>query len=669
MEAATILTRAAYDLLGQLTAETRTGQGLLSRLKHQYDPLGNRIQTELPNGQQLSWLYYGSGHLHQISLDGHTVSDIERDALHRETLRTQGALQSRYGYDALGRLTAQAAWRMAPAQAANAASATQRPGAWAALGDEIDPQAARATQGSAILGRRYAYDAAGNLKGIEDIRNGATRYGYDRIGRILSASQPSLTERFAFDPAHNMLPVAGDGKDGTNTANPTGSQGLIKNNRLEVFEDQRFAYDTHGNLIEKKIGKHTVIQLEWDVEHQLQKATVTKAAHSPKPVKTETRYRYDAFGRRLEKKDAFGQTLFEWDGNRLLSEQRGSNHKLYVYEADSFAPLAQISLQADSKPKQASVGVEQALTAIKLIEPDENEDWQPRKTAQAFQDQMRALQKATMARARGEQAGEQERQADFDDTRPPEEEAEQRSKVVSLRDWRVRYYHNDHLGTPRELSDEDGGIVWQATYKAWGNTLRVETTQPKILQNQERLAQATQALEAQNDPNAQQQEIEQNLRFQGQYYDQETGLHYNRFRYYDPQIGRFVSQDPIGIEAGWHHTAYAPNPFTWIDPLGLVKFTPKTKKAILKENEDFHGAHTCEKCGCALKKPEKSQKGVTPPKDEWQIDHIEAESKGGAATEINGQALCRKCNRDASDKDKPNYKEENRKKGKGNCFG
>jgi RHS repeat-associated protein len=49
---------------------------------------------------------------------------------------------------------------------------------------------------------------------------------------------------------------------------------------------------------------------------------------------------------------------------------------------------------------------------------------------------------------------------------------------------------------------------------------------------------------------AEQQRLSQNLRFQGQYYDAETGLHYNRFRYYDPDIGRFVSQDPIGLAGG-----------------------------------------------------------------------------------------------------------------------
>ena len=62
---------------------------------------------------------------------------------------------------------------------------------------------------------------------------------------------------------------------------------------------------------------------------------------------------------------------------------------------------------------------------------------------------------------------------------------------------------------------------------------------------------------------------EQNLRFQGQYFDEETGLHYNRFRYYNPDCGRFVSQDPIGLQGGSNLYIYAPNPLTWIDPFGL----------------------------------------------------------------------------------------------------
>jgi RHS repeat-associated protein len=65
-------------------------------------------------------------------------------------------------------------------------------------------------------------------------------------------------------------------------------------------------------------------------------------------------------------------------------------------------------------------------------------------------------------------------------------------------------------------------------------------------------------------------EVRQNLRFQGQYFDEETGLHYNRFRYYDPDIGRFVGQDPIGLLGGDNGYQYASNPTTWIDPFGLA---------------------------------------------------------------------------------------------------
>ena len=59
------------------------------------------------------------------------------------------------------------------------------------------------------------------------------------------------------------------------------------------------------------------------------------------------------------------------------------------------------------------------------------------------------------------------------------------------------------------------------------------------------------------------------LRFQGQYADEETGLHYNRFRYYDPRVGRFTTQDPISLAGGINLYQYAPNPVGWVDPYGL----------------------------------------------------------------------------------------------------
>uniref|UniRef100_UPI00146FB8C2 RHS repeat-associated core domain-containing protein n=1 Tax=Comamonas composti TaxID=408558 RepID=UPI00146FB8C2 len=65
------------------------------------------------------------------------------------------------------------------------------------------------------------------------------------------------------------------------------------------------------------------------------------------------------------------------------------------------------------------------------------------------------------------------------------------------------------------------------------------------------------------------QQVRNPLRFQGQYFDEETGLHYNRFRYYDPHCGRFVSRDPIGLAGGINTFQYAPNAVGWVDPLGL----------------------------------------------------------------------------------------------------
>ncbi|WP_269765837.1 RHS repeat-associated core domain-containing protein, partial [Burkholderia ubonensis] len=64
------------------------------------------------------------------------------------------------------------------------------------------------------------------------------------------------------------------------------------------------------------------------------------------------------------------------------------------------------------------------------------------------------------------------------------------------------------------------------------------------------------------------------IRFPGQYHDDATGLHYNRHRYYDPNCGRFISKDPIGLAGGINVFRYAPNPVGWIDPLGLSKRCP-----------------------------------------------------------------------------------------------
>ena len=81
---------------------------------------------------------------------------------------------------------------------------------------------------------------------------------------------------------------------------------------------------------------------------------------------------------------------------------------------------------------------------------------------------------------------------------------------------------------------------------------------------------------------------EQHLRFQGQYFDVETGLRYNRSRYYDKDVGRFVSQDPIGLAGGYNVYQYTPNPTGWIDPLGLCKCDCREKTDAEKRAIEIH---------------------------------------------------------------------------------
>ncbi len=128
-------------------------------------------------------------------------------------------------------------------------------------------------------------------------------------------------------------------------------------------------------------------------------------------------------------------------------------------------------------------------------------------------------------------------------------EADSYEPLAQIHDWmdvegeakqQTSYFHCDQIGIPREMTDKDGNLLWFGDYYGWGK-LKSET----------------------NINNA-----HQPFRLQNQYYDEETGLHYNFFRYYEPDVGRFVNQDPIGLWGGDNFYSFAPNVLTWVDILG-----------------------------------------------------------------------------------------------------
>ena len=106
----------------------------------------------------------------------------------------------------------------------------------------------------------------------------------------------------------------------------------------------------------------------------------------------------------------------------------------------------------------------------------------------------------------------------------------------------THYFHFDQIGIPREMTDKDGNLLWFGNYTGWGR-LKEET---RVTDN-----------------------AYQPFRLQNQYADRETGLHYNFFRYYEPDAGRFINQDPIGLWGGENLYTFSPNTQYWVDFLGL----------------------------------------------------------------------------------------------------
>ena len=116
---------------------------------------------------------------------------------------------------------------------------------------------------------------------------------------------------------------------------------------------------------------------------------------------------------------------------------------------------------------------------------------------------------------------------------------------------KIYHYHCNHLGTPQELSDDKGDIIWLSYDRAWGGSFDTLYKQQFV------------------DNWAVSENELQPFKFQGQSLDTETGLHYNRFRYYDSDVGMFVSRDPIELLGGSNNFQYTTNPINWTDPWGL----------------------------------------------------------------------------------------------------
>nr|WP_281423910.1 RHS repeat-associated core domain-containing protein [Oceanobacter mangrovi] len=251
-------------------------------------------------------------------------------------------------------------------------------------------------------------------------------------------------------------------------------------------------------------------------------------------------YAYDAQGNRIEQrrgKDGKQVTCYQYDHqNRLIGIEQKNGSK------------------PDSEKQRTEYQYDALGRRIRKIHKDANQQTIGG-TEFYWNDDVLLTEQALVTSF--EVSNDSEEQAEQQPNRHYVFEPNSFKPLAFVQHEQLHYYHLDHLGTPQEITNASGELVWTAQYKAYGSLVLAPIRQ-----------------------------VENNLRFQGQYFDEESGLHYNRFRYYDPECGRFINQDPIGLLGGNNNYLYVPNPVGWVDPWGLSAKNDCDKRRRRRANRE-----------------------------------------------------------------------------------
>ncbi|EPY5712303.1 RHS element core protein [Escherichia coli] len=508
-----------YDDKGRLTDERQTvenpetGEMLWEHeTGHAYSEQGLATRQEPDGLPPVEWLTYGSGYLAGMKLGGTPLVEYTRDRLHRETVRSFGS--------------------MAGSNAAYELTSTYT------LTGQLQSQHLNLPQ----LDRDYDWNDNGQLIRISGPQE-SREYRYSDTGRLTgvhtTAANLDIDIPYATDPAGNRLPDPELHPDSTLTAWP--------DNR--IAEDAHYVYrhDEYGRLAEKtdripegviRMHDERTHHYHYDSQHRL--VFYTRIQHGEPQV--ESRYLYDPLGRRTGKRvwrrerDLTGWmslsrkpevTWYGWDGDRLTTIQTGTTRIQTVYEPGSFTPLIRIETENGEQAKawhRSLAEVLQEDTGVTL----------PAELSVMLGRLERELRQGSVS---------EESQQWLAQCGLTAEQMAAQLEAEYIPERKLHLYHCDHRGLPQALISPEGETAWQGEYDEWGNLLGETSAQ----------------------------HLQQPYRLPGQQYDEESGLYYNRNRYYDPLQGRYITQDPIDIKGGWNLYSYALNPVSWIDPLGLTQ--------------------------------------------------------------------------------------------------
>ncbi|WP_137582536.1 RHS repeat domain-containing protein, partial [Escherichia coli] len=505
-----------YDSKGRLASEHLTvhhpqTEALLwqHETRHAYNAQGlaNRcIPDSLP---AVEWLTYGSGYLAGMKLGDTPLVEYTRDRLHRETLRRFGRYELTTAYTPAGQLQ-------------------------------------RQHLNSLQYDRDYTWNDNGELIRISSPRQ-TRSYSYSTTGRLTSvhttAANLDIRIPYATDPAGNRLPDP--------ELHPDSTLSMWPDNRIARDAHYLYRYDRYGRLTEKtdlipeggiRTDDERTHRYHYDSQHRLVHYTRTQYAE---PL-VESRYLYDPLGRRVAKRvwrrerDLTGWmslsrkpqvTWYGWDGDRLTTIQNDRSRIQTIYQPGSFTPLIRVETATGELART------QRRSLADALQQSGGEDGGSVVFPPVLVQMLDRLESEILA----DRVSEESRRWLASCGLTVEQMQNQMDPVYTPA-RKIHLYHCDHRGLPLALVSTEGATEWCAEYDEWGNLLNEENPH----------------------------QLQQLIRLPGQQYDEESGLYYNRHRYYDPLQGRYITQDPIGLKGGWNFYQYPLNPVQYIDSMGLA---------------------------------------------------------------------------------------------------
>ncbi|MEW8119896.1 MAG: DUF2235 domain-containing protein, partial [Candidatus Thiodiazotropha sp.] len=404
---------------------------------------------------------------------------------------------------------------------------------------------------------RWQYDPSGHMTAYT--RNYAehdytTRYWYDDAGRLEKVGLPGGQKlKYQHDPTEGGLSLSLDGwfQDKsilTLEENSNGSRIIffgngvtttyrIKDAKLDALHaegiyDYHYQYNSRGAITGINNGEQAYARFRYDDEDRLDFAMMPFALYG---------YRYDENGNLTEKivNGDHVQYSYAEDSNHI--KQASLNSYVIPLGHDRRGNIHQ---SADAKIDYTANGQPEHIRLVdKLIASYSYNNRAERTSKTVYGDAgpvtTHYLYENKRLIAEMDDQGEIVRQYLYLGWQP----------VALLERGEIYTIHSNHLNAPVAVSDSTGQLVWRAHYAPFGRA------------------------QIEDDPDGDQLAFQLNLRFPGQYEDTETGLYYNYYRYYDPETGRYLSSDPLDLNAGMNTYAYAANdPVHNIDPTGLLLF-------------------------------------------------------------------------------------------------